>query len=197
MTNSAFFALGPVYAKQHGFDTGGIAVFMACATLGGFLLAWPLGWLSDRLDRRIVVIAAAIAAAASMLALITFLPTNASRLTLSLCVALFGGTVVPTYSVVMAYVNDAVGKSEFVAASSCLLLVNGVGSAIGPVIAGIAMSTWQHGLGYTLMTAQIMIAVWGLYCVTREAPHEHKGAFLVEPSIPVATTLAPAHLESD
>jgi MFS family permease len=197
MTNSAFFALGPIYAKLHGFDTGGIAVFMACATLGGFLLAWPLGWLSDRLDRRIVVIAAAIAAAASMLALITFLPTNASRLTLCLCVALFGGTVVPTYSVVMAYVNDAVGKSEFVAASGCLLLVNGVGSAIGPVIAGIAMSTWQHGLGYTLMAAQIMIAAWGLYWITREAPREHKGAFLVEPTVPVATTLAPAHLGSD
>ena len=95
----------------------------------------------------------------------------------------------------MAYVNDAVGKSEFVAASGCLLLVNGVGSAIGPVIAGIAMSTWQHGLGYTLMTAQITIAVWGLYCVTREAPHGHKGAFLVEPPVPVATTLAPAHLD--
>ena len=45
------------------------------------------------------------------------------------------------------------------------------------------------------MTAQIMIAVWGLYCVTREAPHEHKGAFLVEPPVPVATTLAPAHLD--
>ena len=97
----------------------------------------------------------------------------------------------------VAHVNDAVGKSEFVAASGCLLLVNGVGSAIGPVIAGIAMSTWQHGLGYTLMTAQIMIAAWGLYCVTREAPHEHKGAFLVEPPVPVATTLAPAHLGSD
>jgi len=47
------------------------------------------------------------------------------------------------------------------------------------------------------MTAQIMIAVWGLYRVTREAPHEHKGAFLVEPPVPVATTLAPAHLGSD
>jgi len=189
MTNSAYFALGPVYAKRHGFDTVGIAVFMACATLGGFLLAWPLGWLSDRLDRRIVVIAAAIAAAASMFALLTFLPTNASRVTLSLCVALFGGTVVPTYSIVMAHVNDA--------ASGCLLLVNGVGSAVGPIIAGIAMSRWQHGLGYTLMAAQIMIAAWGLYRIVRDAPQEHKGRFLVEPTVPVATTLAPAHLEAN
>jgi MFS family permease len=188
MTNSAFFALGPVYAKRHGFDTGGIAVFMACATLGGFLLAWPLGWLSDLLDRRIVVIAAAIAAAASMLALITFLPTDVSRVTLCLCVALFGGTVVPTYSIVMAHVNDAVGKSEFVAASGCLLLVNGVGSTVGPLIGGIAMSTWQHGLGYTIVVAQIMIAAWGLYRITRKAPRENKGTFLVQPAVPVATT---------
>ena len=194
MTNSAFFTLGPVFAQWHGFDASGIAVFMACATVGGFLLAWPLGWLSDRIDRRIVVIVIAMAAIASMAALLTFLPTDTSRAMLCLYVALFGGTVVPTYSVVMAHVNDAVGKDQFVAASGCLLLVNGVGSAVGPVIAGIAMSNWRHGLGYTIIAAQIMIAAWGLYRITRKAPHEHKGTFLVEPPVPVATTLAPAHL---
>jgi len=91
-------------------------------------------------------------------------------------------------------VNDAVGKSEFVAASGCLLLVNGIGSVVGPVIGGIAMSRWQHGLGYTIIAAQIMIAAWGLYRVTREAPRKHKGTFLVEPIVPVATTLEQARL---
>jgi hypothetical protein len=56
VTTGAFFALGPVFAQQRGLDTGGVALFMACATLGGFLLAWPLGGLSDRVDRRIVVV---------------------------------------------------------------------------------------------------------------------------------------------
>jgi MFS family permease len=194
MTTGTLFALGPVFAQLRGLDTGGIALFMACATLGGFLLAWPLGGLSDRTDRRIVVIGAAIAASATLLGMMAFVPGDASRATLYLCIALFGGTVVPTYSIVMAHVNDTVGKRDFVAASGCLLLVFGVGAAAGPVIAGIAMSAWPRGLGYTLLTAQIMIAAWGLYRVSRKGPREHKGSFLVEPPVPVATTLAPAHL---
>ena len=187
VSTSAFFALGPVFAKQRGLDTSGIAVFMACATLGGFLLAWPLGTLSDRLDRRIVVIAAAIAATTSMVVMIAFVPSDASRATDYLCIALFGGTVVPTYSIVQAHVNDAVGKDQFVAASGCLLLVNGVGSVVGPLIGGIAMSTWQHGLGFMLIATQIMIVAWGLYRATRKAPHERKGTFLVGPPVPVAS----------
>jgi MFS family permease len=194
VTTGAFFALGPVVARQRGLDTGGIAFFMACATLGGFLLAWPLGGLSDRIDRRIVVVGAAFAAAASLVAMIAFVPNDASRTTNYLCIALFGGTVVPTYSIVMAHVNDTVGKSGFVAASGCLLLVNGVGAAVGPIIGGIAMSTWPHGLGYTLVTTQFTIAVWGLHRIMRKAPREHKGPFLLEPPVPVATTLAPAYL---
>jgi hypothetical protein len=48
-TTSTFFALGPVFAQKRGLDTAGIAAFMSCGTLGGFLMAWPLGWLSDRI----------------------------------------------------------------------------------------------------------------------------------------------------
>jgi MFS family permease len=118
--------------------------------------------------------------------MLAFVPTDASRVTIYVCVALFGGTVVPTYSIVMAHVNDAVGRSEFVAASGCLLLVNGSGAAAGPLIGGIAMSLWQHGLGYMLIVAQIMIAAWGVYRVTRHAPHERRGTFVVEPPVPAA-----------
>src|SRR5262249_45076974 len=66
-TTGAFFALGPVFAQKRGLDTGEIALFMSCGTLGGFLMAWPLGWLSDRVDRRLVIIAASITAATMLL----------------------------------------------------------------------------------------------------------------------------------
>ena len=65
VTTGAFFTLGPIFAERRGLSTGEIAIFMACGTLGGFVAAWPLGLLSDRYDRRLVIIGAAAAAAAS------------------------------------------------------------------------------------------------------------------------------------
>jgi MFS family permease len=115
------------------------------------------------------------------------------RATLYACVVLFGGTIVPTYSIVTAHVNDTVGKTQFVAASGGLLLLQGIGAAVGPVIGGFAMSSWRQGLGYMLVVTQAMIAVWGLYRLTRRAAsQDRKGTFHVEPPVPVANTLAPA-----
>src|SRR5580693_3076990 len=101
VTTSVFFTVAPILAQQRGLDTGGVAAFMASGTLGAFLMAWPLGWLSDRLDRRLVVIGAAITAAATLLIMMAFVPDEASRWMLYLCAGIFGGTIVPTYSVVM------------------------------------------------------------------------------------------------
>jgi MFS family permease len=196
-STGAFFALGPVFAQRRGLDADGIAILMASGTLGGFLMAWPLGWLSDRTDRRLVVIGAAITAAASIAVMQVVVPDEAGPELLYFCVALLGASIVPTYSIVIAQVNDAVAKNEFVAASSCLLLIQGTGAALGPAIAGFAMSAWPHGLGYTLIAAQLLIAAWGIYRLARTSLRaDHKGPFLIEPPVPVAVTLAPAHLAS-
>jgi hypothetical protein len=100
---------------------------------------------------------------------------------------------VPTYSVVMAHVNDAVGEGEFVAASGGV--VQGAGAVAGPIVAGLAMSVLQRGRSHTLIAAQILMAAFGVYQLTRRAapPAMHKGTFVVEPPIPVATTLESAH----
>ncbi len=195
VTTSAFFTLGPIFAQRRGLDTGGVAVFMACGTLGGFLLTWPLGWLSDRLDRRLVIIGAAVTAAVTLLVIVALVPKQAPGWILYLCVAIFGGTIVPTYSVVMAHVNDAVGEGEFVAASGGLLIVQGAGAVAGPIVAGLAMSVSQRGLSHTIIAAQILMAVFGVYRLTRRTatPAIHKGTFVVEPSIPVGTTLVSEH----
>jgi MFS family permease len=199
VTTSAFFTLGPIFAQRGGLDNAGVAAFMAFGTLGGFLMAWPVGWLSDRFDRRFVIIGAAITAAAALLAMIKLLPEEPSRWLVYLCVAIFGGTIVPTYSVVMAHVNDAVGEGEFVAASGGLLIMQGVGAAAGPLLAGLAMSASEHGLSYTLIAAQVLMAAFGVYRSTRRAapPETHKGAFVVEPLIPVGTTLESVHSRAD
>src|SRR6266478_8574508 len=180
VTASAFFTLGPIFAQRRGLDTAGVAAFMASGTLGGFLMAWPVDWLSDRFDRRFVIIGAALTATASLFTMMALVPDEPSGWILYLCVAIFGGTIVPTYSVVMAHVNDAVGEGEFVAASGGLLIMQGAGAAAGPLLAGFAMSASKHGLAYTLIVTQILLAVFGVYRSTRRAaPAEmHKGAFV-------------------
>jgi hypothetical protein len=99
----------------------------------------------------------------------------------------------------MAHVNDAVRKGEFLAASGGLLIMQGAGAAVGPVIAGLAMTTFQRGLSYTLIITQILMAAWGVYRLTRRAaPVEtHQGPFVVEPSTPVGTEFASGHSRVD
>jgi MFS family permease len=195
VATSAFFTLGPVFAQTRDLDTRGVAVFMASGTLGGFLMAWPLGWLSDRLDRRVVIIGAAVTATASLLTMIALVTDEASRWILYLCAGVLGGTIVPTYSVVMAHVNDSVGEGEFVAASGGLLITQGVGAATGPLLGGLAMSAVPQGLSYMLIATQIAMAVFGAYRLRRRAapPKMHKGVFVVEPPIPVGTELESGH----
>jgi MFS family permease len=194
VTASAFFTLGPILAQRRGLDTGGIAAFMASGTLGGFLMAWPLGWLSDRLDRRLVIIGAAVTAAATLCTMMALVPDEATRWVLYLCAGVFGATIIPTYSVVMAHVNDAVGEGELVAASGGLLIMQGVGATIGPLLAGFAMAAFEQGFAYTLIAAQIIIAVFGVYRLRRRAapPETHKGTFAIEPPVPVGTALESA-----
>ena len=195
VTTGAFFALGPIFAERRGLTTSQIAVFMASGTLGGFVAAWPLGLLSDRYDRRFVIIGAAAAAAVSLIIMLALVPGDAYSWLLYLCVALFGGMIIPTYSLALAHLSDAVAQEEMVAASGGLLLAHGAGAAIGPLIAGFAMSAAPRGLTYTLVAAQILIAIFGLTRLFARAPASvaHKSAFAVEPPVPVGTEFAAAH----
>ncbi len=195
ITTSAFFVLGPIVAQRRGLDTGGVAAFMASGTLGPFVMAWPVGWLSDRLDRRVVVIGAAITAAATLFVMKQLVPEDATRWVLYLCAGLFGGTIVPAYSVVMAHMNDSVDPGEFVVASGGLLIMQGLGATVGPIIAGFAMEASPQGLAYMLIATQLLLATWGIYRTTRRAapPQTQKGAFLVEPAVPVGTAFEAAH----
>jgi MFS family permease len=192
ITTSSFFALGPVWAQERGLDTTEIALFMACGTLGGFITTYPLGWLSDRMDRRHVIIGTAAMAASILLVLIHVVPVDVPVWLLFAYVAIFGGSVIPTYSIVTAHVNDMVKPGEFVAAAGGLLILLGAGAAIGPVIAGAAMTEFGRlGLVYVFVIAQLLMAIWGAYRSIQRAapPTEAKETFVPEPTVPVGTRL--------
>ena len=85
-------------------------------------------------------------------------------------VFVFGGLVVPTYSVVLAHVNDSVRPEEFVAASGGMLLVQGAGAAIGPLAIGAAMSAFgPRSLLWMTVLAQLLIAFCGVWRMRRQA----------------------------
>ncbi|MBJ6126417.1 MFS transporter [Microvirga splendida] len=192
ITTSSFFALGPIWAQERGLNTTEIAIFMACGTLGGFVTTWPLGWLSDRMDRRHVIMGTAAMAASILLVLIHVVPLTVPVWLLFVYVAIFGGSVIPTYSIVTAHVNDMVKPGEFVAAAGGLLILLGVGAAVGPVIAGAAMTEFGRlGLVYVFVFAQLLMAIWGAYRSIQRAapPTEEKETFVPEPTVPVGTRL--------
>ncbi|WP_035693672.1 MFS transporter [Azospirillum halopraeferens] len=194
ISTGAFFGLAPLFARGIGLDQAGVALFMAATMLGGFVLMWPFGWLSDRMDRRTLVVGIAAAAAATQVFATLLTADRVTPWMVYGLVFLVGGLIVPTYSLVIAHVNDMVSPGEFVAASSGLLIVQGAGAALGPLAAGAAMaSLGPKGLPYVIITAQVAMACWGVYRITRRTapPVELKEGFVPMPAVPVGIELAP------
>ncbi|HKT43068.1 MAG TPA: MFS transporter [Rhodanobacteraceae bacterium] len=139
----AFWGLLPVYARRIGFDTAEVGTYMSVAILGGAALQWPLGRFSDHRDRRVVL--AWVAAAAALLA-IAALAAGGREWPAMAMIFLFGGVAFAVYPIVVAHLVEHVTPDNLLAASGSVLLVYGVGSALGPLIAGVLMSgmgTWS------------------------------------------------------
>ncbi|WP_407354143.1 MFS transporter [Luteimonas sp. R10] len=133
----ALWGLLPVYFSRQGMDASGIGMSMSVAILGGAALQWPLGRLSDRHDRRFAL-ALACAAACVFAALIPMtMPFAGMSQGL---VFLYGGMAFSAYPIVVAHLLDQLPPEDVLAASSSVLLVNGIGSALGPLLAGLLMS---------------------------------------------------------
>ncbi|RZZ89182.1 MULTISPECIES: MFS transporter [Pseudoxanthomonas] len=133
-----FWGLSPVYASRIGLDTRGVALFMLAAIAGGALLQVPIGRISDGRDRRLALALAALAAAGVALAML--LPAvQADRRALFGLFFLFGGLSFSLYPFAVAHMLDYLPREHLLSGCSSLLLVNGVGSAIGPALAGGAM----------------------------------------------------------
>ncbi|MBK1851447.1 MULTISPECIES: MFS transporter [unclassified Marinobacter] len=126
-----FYALGPVYATLMGLDVAKTSSFMASAIVAAMLLAWPLGRLCDRFDRRRVMFWVVFFAA---LAAVGVSFTGAENLwLLTLLVGAFTGLSATIYPISVAITNDRMESTRIVAASATLLLSYGVGSVIGPI----------------------------------------------------------------
>ncbi len=135
LANGAFWALGPVFAQNRGLEPSHAGFFMSAVVLGGALAQWPLGRLSDRVDRRLVMIVASLISAAAGAAMM--LMPNHDTASLILAGALFGMGAFPLYVLAVAHANDHVEPGLYVETSSGLLLIYGLGAAAGPLLASL------------------------------------------------------------
>jgi MFS family permease len=137
LVNGAFGTLGPVYATRIDLPVGAVAAVMSGALIGGALMQIPFGRLSDRFDRRQVLIGIAAGAALISLAFVLIHPRDAGFVAV-LAIA-YGALTFPMYALLVAHANDFAGPGDFVRVASGLLLLYGVGTMIGPVLAAFAM----------------------------------------------------------
>jgi MFS family permease len=192
VTQGALTGMGAVYGAAIGLSVAEISLFMALVLIGGMVLQWPIGWLSDRLDRRGVLVATTLLAAAFALA--ASLAAGRSVGALLAAAFLYGGSMMPMYSLCLAYANDHLRPEQRVSASGTLLLVGGVGAAAGPLLVAAAMDLLgPPGFFWCLATLHLAIGAFVIYRMTRRAgpPRTALRGHLVLPprATPVASVM--------
>ncbi|MFT5488589.1 MAG: MFS family permease [Paracoccaceae bacterium] len=189
----SFWSMAPVFCRTLGLSEGATVIFMVATILGGLFLLWPIGRLSDRLDRRRVIAMACAASAAASLAMV--LTGGESMLALFGLAIAFGGFTFPIYSIAVAHTNDYMEPDDLVSASSALLLVYGVGAFLGPLVAGLIMG-WVGAVGlYALLAGVMTVTVlFALYRILARAPlpiEEQEPVVLIPRTTHVAYELDP------
>ena len=149
MANGTFGTLAPVYGYAQGLDAGGIAFLFALAAILGAAAQIPFGRLSDRIDRRLVMIGLATFAALVALTLVVLNP--AAGWPMYVLFAAYGFAANPLYAVAVAHANDFAKDGEFAKIAGGMLLTLGVGLAIGPAVASMLMGVF-HPVGLFVVT---------------------------------------------
>lgn len=194
----AILAGGPIFGSAIGLSVSQIAQFISVMIFGGLLMQYPLGKLSDLMDRRTVMTAALFvgAAAAIVLALVPM-----PFWLFLVIVGLHGGIASTLYSISVAHTNDYLDAGDLVPASAGLLLAFGIGAAAGPIVATQVMGLVGNW-GFYGLSALVCLAVGGfaLWRMGRRAavPMEEQGLFVfVSRASPVAAELDPRAEPSD
>ena len=180
--SAAFFAMGPVYATAIGYSLSEVSFFMTAGVVGCIVLQWPVGRLSDRYDRRLILTLTTFCAAA--VALIGATVSTSSFVEQLALIALFGGLSLPLYSVCIAHANDFLEPHEMVAASGGLVLASGIGAVIGPLAIAITMKNFGS-VGFFWFLAGIH-ALLGLFAIYRMIKRPSKPLEEQGPHIPTA-----------
>ena len=134
---SAQFGMASVWGTQAGLTVREISIFVAMIYVGGLVYQYPIGWLSDRMDRRKLILGLSAVGAVAMAVPVIFAPGFYALLVIGM---IGGGISNPLYSLIVAYVNDYLEGPDMAAASAGLIFINGLGAITGPLITGWVMA---------------------------------------------------------
>ncbi|WP_162901314.1 MFS transporter [Breoghania sp. L-A4] len=170
IANGTTWTLAPLYARQIGLSTDQAAYFASAIIFGGVLAQWPIGRLSDRMDRRYVLIG--LCGVTGLVATLIAVVAPSTAIMAIGMAALVGFTAQPAYSIAAAHAYDHVEADGFVETSSGLLLANGIGSTIGPITAAVMMGMMgPSGMFVMIAVVEFALAGYIIYRLTvRQAP---------------------------
>ena len=175
LIHSSIFSLTAVYAAKMNFNIFEISLLIFLIVVAGALFQWPLGYLSDKIDRRTVIIFSSIAA--SIFGFLAIFSVGSVPETMYLAidwknnkiiffafVTIFAGFSLPIYAINIALTNDYISKDRFVAAGSGLQLVMGLGAMAGPITCTIFMNFFgANGFFIYLIFFHVIISLFGFY----------------------------------
>ena len=178
--HGGLFGMGAIYAREIGFEVGQVAWFMALAMIGALFSQWPLGWLSDRFDRRRVMLGASLVGALAPVAAATGLvePSGGAAFAMMFVV---GAAALPLYSLTVSHVNDYLTPRQMVGASGTLVFVSGCGLITGPLAVAFALeAVGPPGFLHVLIGVHVVLAGFIVYRMGRRAakPVEEQAGYV-------------------
>jgi len=181
LVHSTVFGLGAVYAKKIGLNNLEVSFFIVIVTISGALFQWPIGFISDKIDRRVVLIIVTFIASVTCIFIIG--SSFISTILLFILLSVYSAMSLPMYSLTIAHVNDYLQPDEIVAASSGIVVLVGIGSIFGPLFASYFMTLFgSNGFFVFLFITHISLGLFGVYRMAiRTKPSDIESQYVALP----------------
>ena len=164
---AAQFGMGAVYATAKGLDLADLSLFVSMMYVGGLLAQYPLGYISDHMDRRLLI---AIITGIGGGAILIGLPMTDQFYVLLALAFIMGSVANPLYSLLIAYANDYLDHDDMAAASAGLMLLNGLGALVSPVLVGFIMARLGADSYFVFIAALFLTTTaYALFRMTQRA----------------------------
>ena len=205
LIHSAIFGYGAVYAASLNFTIFEISLFLFLITISGAIFQFPIGYFSDKQDRRKILIACTffslLFCALSIFASGTSLgnmylasSVGLDKILFLIFVTLYAGFALPMFTLNLAYVNDFIEKERFVAAGAGLQIIFGIGAMFGPFLCSVFMNIFgPNGFFVFLGIFHLFIGLFGLYRITKRDYEDNPDSTFT----PLPRNITPLGIELD